>query len=127
MRLKTHRTPWRTVFRARATVAETAATKPNMLKLGSKPDATTTPSTTGMSAAYTDGASRLPMMMAAIAAVKKGVVDPIACGRVGMLMSLQLEADGDIDAQWGCLALQSSVHAAKQDDLLVVMTIVRQP
>ena len=75
----THRTPWRTVFRARATVAQMAAVKPTTLKLGSKPEATTTPSTTGMSAAYTDGASRLPMTIAAIAAVKNGVVDPIAC------------------------------------------------
>ncbi len=58
-----------------------AAVKPKRLKLGSKPDATTTPSTTGMSAAYTEGASRLPMMMAAIAAVKKGVVEPIACAQ----------------------------------------------
>ena len=66
-------------MRARATVAQMAAVKPTTLKLGSKPEATTTPSTTGMSAAYTDGASRLPMMMAAIAAVKNGVVDPIAC------------------------------------------------
>ena len=77
----THRTPWRTVFRALATVAVMAAVKPKRLKLGSKPDATTTPSTTGMSAAYTEGASRLPMMMAAIAAVKKGVVEPIACAQ----------------------------------------------
>ena len=78
--VRTHRTPWRTVLRARATVAQIAAVNPMTLKLGSKPEATTTPSTTGMSAAYTDGASRLPMMMAAIAAVKNGVVDPIACG-----------------------------------------------
>ncbi len=85
----TYRTPWRTVLRARATVAQMAAVKPTTLKLGSKPEATTTPSTTGMSAAYTDGASRLPITMAAIAAVKNGVVDPIACERArcqGMLL-----------------------------------------
>ncbi len=49
----THRTPLSTVFRARMTVAAMHAEKPSTLKLGSKPLAITTPSTTGTSVPYT--------------------------------------------------------------------------
>ena len=52
--------------------------KPIMSKLGSNPEATTMPMTTGTSARYVAMDSRAPIIMNPSAAVKSGVVAPIA-------------------------------------------------
>ena len=69
-----------TLFSALAAVLHTQATKPNMSKLGSKPEAMTTPSTTGTREQYTRNDSRFAKIMKAKAAVKNGVVELMACG-----------------------------------------------
>lgn len=62
----------------RSAVARTHMMKPSMLKLGSNPDATTMPRTTGTSARYVDTVSLEPIMTKPSAAVNSGVVAPIA-------------------------------------------------
>ncbi len=68
-----------TLFSALAAVLHTQAMKPNMSKLGSKPDAMTTPSTTGTREQYTRNDSRFERIRKAKAAVKNGVVELMAC------------------------------------------------
>ena len=82
---KTHSAAPMTLFSALAAVEHTQAMKPNMSKLGSKPLATTTPSTTGTREQYTRNDSRFDRIMNAKAAVKNGVVELMACGGGGDL------------------------------------------
>ena len=69
-----------TLFSALAAVLHTQAMKPNMSKLGSKPEAMTTPRTTGTREQYTRNDSRFDRIRKAKAAVKNGVVELMACG-----------------------------------------------
>ena len=106
-RLDCKRLTCRTDFKAREAVAITAAEKPVKLKDGSPPVAMTIPTTTGISAPYVRAVSRQFSNRRLKAAVKAGVVAPMAC-------------------KYACHYIQSPFDTKNQRFIYVYMLLARQ-